>query len=229
MPRRSPAARAPVKTPGAVLVPPEVHPLTTVSNAPQSSGGGLEKALGAQIRFLRKERDFSVQDLALAADISQGTVSKIENGQISPSLATIRGIADALGTPLSVLFSEFEEARDCSYVPKGKGLTIKRRGTKVGHVYQLLSAALSGDVTMEPYLITLKKDAEVYTRFQHAGTELIYMLSGEIVYRHGERSFKLKSGDTLVFDSQSLHGPEELVRVPSTYLSIIAFPKTAKR
>lgn len=203
--------------------------LTTVSNAPQSAERSLEKALGSQIRFLRKERDLSVRDLANAADISLGMVSKIENGQISPSLATIRAISDALNTPLTSLFSEFEETRDCSYVPMGKGLYIDRRGTKVGHVYQLLAAALSGDVTIEPYLITLREDAEPYTGFRHAGTELIYMLSGEVVYRHGERSYTLKPGDTLVFDSQSLHGPEQLIRVPSTYLSIIVYPRSAKR
>lgn len=203
--------------------------LTTVSNAPQSPARSLEKALGSQIRFLRKERDLSVQDLASAASLSLGMVSKIENGQISPSLGTIRAIADALNTPFTTLFSAFEDARDCSYVPMGKGLTIERRGTKVGHVYQLLAAALSGDVTIEPYLITLKEDAEPYTGFRHAGTELLYMLTGEVIYRHGEQSYTLKPGDTLVFDSQALHGPEQLTRVPSTYLSIIVYPRSAKR
>ena len=111
----------------------------------------------------------------------------------------------------------------------GHGVVIERRGTKVGHVYELLGAALGGDVTVEPYLITLKADAEPYTGFRHAGVELIYMLTGEVVYRHADKDYHLKPGDSLLFDSAALHGPKRLVSVPMTYLSIIVYPRTASR
>ena len=105
----------------------------------------------------------------------------------------------------------------------GEGVVIERRGTKVGHVYQLLGHALGGDITIEPYLITLKEDAVPYTGFRHAGTELIYMLSGKVVYRHGDQTYALEPGDALMFDSAALHGPEILVERPATYLSIIVY------
>ena len=170
--------------------------------------------------MLRREHELSVADLAAAARISVGMMSKIENGQISPSLSTIRALAEALNTPFTSLFASFEEKRDCSFVPKGKGVVIERRGSKVGHVYELLGAVLGGEVVVEPYLITLKSDAEAYTGFRHAGVEMIYMLTGEVVYRHAESTFRMKPGDTLVFDSGALHGPEQLVKVPMTYLSL---------
>ena len=201
------------------------EPLTTLSNAPPEPVRDLEKALGLQVRKLRRDRELSVADLAAAAKISVGMLSKIENGQISPSLSTIRALADALATPLTSLFASFEEKRDCSFVPKGKGVVIERRGSKAGHVYELLGAVLGGDIVVEPYLITLKSDAEAYTGFRHAGIELIYMLSGEVVYRHAESTFRLVPGDALLFDSAGLHGPETLVRVPMTYLSIIIYPR----
>ena len=78
---------------------------------------------------------------------------------------------------------------------------------------------------MEPYLITLQKDAVAYTGFHHTGTEFIYMLSGEVVYRHGDRSYTLQTGDAILFDSAALHGPERLVSTPATYLSIIVYPR----
>ena len=201
------------------------EPLATLSNAPPEPDRDLEKALGQQVRKLRRDRELSVADLAAAARISVGMLSKIENGQISPSLSTIRALADALATPLTSLFASFEEKRDCSYVPKGKGVVIERRGSKAGHVYELLGAVLGGDIVVEPYLITLKSDAEAYTGFRHAGIELIYMLSGEVVYRHAESTFRLAPGDALLFDSAGLHGPETLVTVPMTYLSIIIYPR----
>ena len=112
--------------------------------------------------------------------------------------------------PLSHLFSTFEERRDSSLVKKGQGVVIERRGTKAGHEYQLLGHVLGGPVVMEPYLITLHEEARPYTSFRHEGIELIYMLSGKVRYRHGDRSYDLSAGDTLLFDSAAPHGPEEL-------------------
>jgi quercetin dioxygenase-like cupin family protein len=123
------------------------------------------------------------------------------------------------------LFAASEERRDCSFVRAKQGVVIERRGTKVGHVYQLLGHVNGDDVVVEPYLITLKEEAEAYTEFQHAGTEFIYMLSGEVLYRHGSMSYRLRPGDSILFDSGALHGPEVLVKRPMTYLSIIVYPR----
>lgn len=198
---------------------------STGSNAPVESSRALERALGARIRFIRREQDLSVLDLSSAANISAGMLSKIENGQISPSLSTLQSIANALKVSLSMLFAASEERRDCSYVRAKQGVVIERRGTKVGHVYQLLGHVIGGDVAVEPYLITLEENAEAFTGFQHSGIEFIYMLSGEVIYRHGDTSHRLRPGDSLMFDSGALHGPETLVKRPMTYLSIIVYPR----
>jgi quercetin dioxygenase-like cupin family protein len=154
-----------------------------------------------------------------------GMMSKIENGAISPSLATLQAISVALNVPLSSLFASSEERQDCSYVPAGQGLTIERRGTKVGHVYQLLGHVLRGDVVMEPYLITLRDGAAPYTSFHHQGIEFIHMLEGELLYRHGAETYALKPGDSLLFDSTALHGPEKVAAGQTEYLSIIVYPR----
>jgi transcriptional regulator with XRE-family HTH domain len=200
-----------------------VDDLTTGSGAPQEQERTLERAIGTHIRDLRQRFHLSVAHLAAAASISPGMMSKIENGQISPSLSTLQALAQALNVPITNLFSAFEEKRDCSFVKAGQGVGIERRGTKVGHVYQLLGHALGGDITIEPYLITLKEDAVSYTGFRHAGTELIYMLSGKVVYRHGDQTYPLEPGDALMFDAAAQHGPETLVERPATYLSIIVY------
>lgn len=203
---------------------PESRPdeLRTGSGAP-SAGHTLEQALGQRIRAIRRDLDLTVSDLAGSAGISVGMLSKIENGLISPSLSTLQAITGALNVPISSLFASFEEKRDCSYVASGQGLRIDRRGTKVGHIYELLGHALGGDIAVEPYLITLSEEAVPYTGFRHAGVEFIHMLTGEVIYRHGERSYHLRPGDSLLFDSAATHGPEELVVRPMTYLSIIMY------
>ncbi|MDB5505388.1 MAG: transcriptional regulator [Devosia sp.] len=201
--------------------------LFTGSNAPRRADRTLERAIGAQVREMRRHADLSIGDLAAAAGISTGMLSKIETGQISASLGSLQAIAAALAVPMTTLFAGFEERRDASYVKAGQGVVIERRGTKVGHVYQLLGASLRGDVVIEPYLITLSADAVPYPSFQHEGLEFIYMLSGEVIYRHADQTFVLRPGDSLLFDSGALHGPETLTALPMTFLSVIVYARGA--
>jgi transcriptional regulator with XRE-family HTH domain len=200
--------------------------LRTGSSAPaELSPRTLELGIGAQVRRLRKALDLTVAELGTAAEISAGMLSKIENGAISPSLATLDALAKALNVPISRLFAETEERRDCSFVKAGGGVRIERRGTKSGHLYDLLGHSLAGELGVEPYLITLKEDAVAYTHFRHAGIEFLYMLSGKVRYRHGDRSYLMEPGDALLFDSAARHGPEELIEAPMQYLSIIMYPR----
>jgi transcriptional regulator with XRE-family HTH domain len=194
---------------------------TTGSSAAEVSDMTLEQAIGVQVRQLRRRVGITVSELAASAGLSGGMLSKIENGQISPSLTSLQALAMALNVQITTFFSTFEEKRDCSYVKAGTGVQIERRGTKAGHQYSLLGHALGGRVIVEPYLITLHADAAPYPAFQHEGTEFIYMLTGEVMYRHGDQSYHLSPGDALLFDSAAPHGPERLLVKPMTYLSII--------
>ena len=87
------------------------------------------------------------------------------------------------------------------------GVTIERRGTKAGHQYQLLGHSISGEIVVEPYLITLTEEAKPYTLFQHAGVEFIYMLTGKVLYRHADKAYPLAPGDALFFDAAGLARP----------------------
>ena len=160
----------------------------------------IEQEIGTEVRRLRKSLDLTVTELGAAAGISAGMLSKIENGTISPSLSTLSALAHALNVSISGLFAETDERRDCSFVRAGSGVRIERRGTKAGHLYDLLGHSLAGEIGVEPYLITLKTDAQPYTNFRHAGVEFIYMLTGKVRYRHADRTYLLEPGDALFFD-----------------------------
>lgn len=200
--------------------------LATGSKAPIGvEEQSLEASIGMKIRAMRKQRDMTAAELAGLAAISVGMMSKIENGGISPSLSTLDAVATALNVPIGEFFSDTEKRGDCSFVAAGKGVLIDRRGTKVGHQYELLGHALRGEVTAEPFMITLAEDAEPYTQFRHAGVEFIHMISGQVDYRHGENIYPLGPGDSILFDSAVRHGPEILKELPATYLSVIIYKR----
>ena len=187
----------------------------------------LEQAIGREVRRQREKLDITISELAKAAGLSAGMLSKIENGATSPSLASLQALAQALQVPLTTFFRDFDEMRTATFVKAGQGLAIERRGTRAGHQYQLLGHVPTGPLMVEPYLITLTGKSDVFPAFQHAGVEFLYMLEGEVVYRHGSRTYLMTPGDSLYFDADAPHGPEELRVLPIRYISVISYTRDA--
>ena len=194
----------------------------------RAAGRLLEAAIGREVKAFREKLGLTMAEVAKSAGLSAGMLSKIENGSTSPSLSSLQALSRALHVPVTALFRSFEETHEATFVKAGQGLTIERRGTRAGHQYQLLGHTPHGDLTVEPYLITLSEQSDVFPIFQHAGLEFIHMLEGEVVYRHGNRTYHLLPGDSLYFDAEGPHGPEELKRLPIKFLSIISYVRTGQ-
>jgi len=191
----------------------------------------LEMAIGHEVRTLRKKLGITGSDLASATGISLGMLSKIENGNTSPSLTTLQALAQALGVPVTAFLRRFEEVRNAMFVKAGEGVELERRGTRAGHQYNLLGhiGNNASGVVVEPYLITLTADSDIFPTFQHEGLEFLYMLEGSVQYRHGDRLYAMEPGDSLFFDADAPHGPEVLEKLPARYLSIICYPETVRK
>ncbi|MGR8946640.1 MAG: helix-turn-helix domain-containing protein [Gammaproteobacteria bacterium] len=184
----------------------------------------LSQFVGLELKQHRLNQHLTIQDVSELSGISRGMLSRIENGQATPSLDTLFRLSNTLGVSMSNLFKDFDAPEgDAKYVPKGEGMDVARRGTKKGHVYELLSYDQGPKKLFEPLLITLDDQSEIFPRFQHAGTEFIYMLKGKMDYRHGKQVYRLKPGDALTFDGNVPHGPEELLSVPIKFLTIIHY------
>ncbi len=190
-----------------------------------AADGNLELAIGREVRGFRKKLDMTVAELARHAELSAGMLSKIENGVTSPSLATLQALSRALHVPVTAFFRRFEEERNATFVKAGQGLTIERRGTRAGHQYQLLGHSLRKSIAVEPYMITLTQRSDVFPLFQHSGVEFLYMLEGEVGYRHGNRTYVMRPGDSLFFDADVPHGPDDLRKLPIRFLSVIAYAR----
>jgi len=188
-----------------------------------AGGRLLEQSIGREVRAFRERLGLTIAELAKGSGISSGMLSKVENGTTSPSLASLQALSRALNVPVTALFRSYEESHQASFVKAGQGLTIERRGTRAGHQYQLLGHTPHGRLMVEPYLITLSEQSDVFPIFQHAGLEFLYILEGEMGYRHGSKTYALGPGDSLFFDSEAPHGPDELKVLPIRFLSVICY------
>lgn len=187
----------------------------------------LEHAVGAviaaRLREFRQQMTLTVAQLAAMSGLSKGMLSKLENSQTSPSLSTLTRLAAALDVPLTAFFRGLDEERDVLFVKAGKGFDILHKGSSSNHRYQLLGSMRGAHQRLEPVLVTLLQRTEVFPLYQHHGTELLYMLSGQMEYGLGATTYVLEPGDALQFDGEVTHGPRRLVSLPVQFLSIKAY------
>ncbi|MDR1635519.1 MAG: XRE family transcriptional regulator [Bifidobacteriaceae bacterium] len=200
----------------------EAHPAPAPS--PEALHDELKAAIGAQVRAVRQAQGWTIGAAAERCGISKAMLSKIENAQTSCSLATVAALAEGLEVPVTSLFRGVAVESEAVFVPSGHGAKIIRRGSRQGHLYEVLGSLRGPHKRMEAVLVTLDTSSEVFPMFQHSGTELLYMLEGTMVYAHGEDTYTMRPGDALQFDGEGPHGPVDLVRLPARFLSVTAYP-----
>ncbi|WP_214108949.1 helix-turn-helix domain-containing protein [Acrocarpospora catenulata] len=189
----------------------------------------LEETIAQRTKEYRRAAGLSVSLLAQRAGLSKAMLSKIENAQTSCSLTTLARLAEGLDIPVTALFRGVDVESEAVYTPAGHGAEIVRRGSRIGHHYQLLGALRGAGRRLEPVLVTLTESSEVFPLFQHPGTEFLYMLEGIMVYGHGMAGYTLSPGDCLQFDGAGPHGPQRLVELPIRFLSVTAWPDSPPR
>jgi len=184
----------------------------------------LAESLGAiiaeRVREFRHGHGWTVGKLARESGLSKGMLSKIENAQSSPSLATLARLSEVLGVPVTAFFRGLSEEQDLVYVKAGGGLDIQHKGSGPGHRYQMLGTMRAPYDSLEPMVVTLTERTEVFPLYQHAGTELLFMITGKMEYCYGDQRHLLEPGDAIQFVGEVMHGPGQLITLPIQFLAI---------
>jgi transcriptional regulator with XRE-family HTH domain len=185
----------------------------------------LEKCVGEAVRELRQRRRLTIAQVAEQASISDGMLSKIENGQISAGMDTLSRVARALGSTMAMLFRTYDVPAGAAHLVKqGQGMPFLRHGKRPGHSFQLLSYDQGPDKQFDYFLVTIEQPSESLPTSQHPGVEVIHMLEGSFEYRSGQSIYLLEPGDTLTLQGEVLHGPERLVKLPIRFVCTIVYP-----
>ena len=188
----------------------------------ESGPGRLERAIAGHARRLRRAQGVTVTGMAARTGISKAMLSKIENAQISCSLTTLGRLADALDVPVTAFFRGADTDREAVFTPADSGARTVARGTRTGADDMVVGGPRGARRRMEAHLVTLTERSEVCPPFPHAGTELLFMLDGEMVYGYGDARYTLRPGDALQLDGEDTHGPLALVDLPVRFLSVVA-------
>jgi transcriptional regulator with XRE-family HTH domain len=184
----------------------------------------VEQQVGKRIRAYRAERDVTLAQLAGEVSLTKGQLSKIENGKVSSPVSTLTRVARALGVPIGKLFDEEGGDVHAVLIRASDQKEVVGRGTKEGHSYRALAYGLPFQKAFEPSLMTIDQEITDPEKniFQHAGHEFLFMLSGTMLYRHGNQTYIMAEGDSLFFDGSHRHGPVGVSHLPVKFLSVIA-------
>ena len=122
--------------------------------------GEIDLAIGSALRDLRESDNQTARQLAAQSGVSAAMISRIENGQASPSITTLGALANALNVPLVSLFREIASAHaDFTHVVANEGL----RSTCIvgGHGHELANLAFHTrrDLQFKARMVTLVRQS----------------------------------------------------------------------
>lgn len=178
--------------------------------------GTVVSGIGPKIKALRKQYGYSLQSLGERADVSAATIHKIEQADMVPTITTLLKIATALGRPVSYFVEEDGDGHPTVFTPADGRHPIYTSHTGIdldgisGPYGEFLVAAAVA--TVIPGVSSGDKP------LQHAGEELVYLVSGQLEFRVGNVTHNLKPGDALHFLTRQEHfwrnpGDEEAVAI----------------
>ncbi|MEW5979326.1 MAG: cupin domain-containing protein [Acidobacteriota bacterium] len=181
-----------------------------------------EHRLARRIKGLRAARSMTLQQVSELAGFSPGMLSKIENALVSPSIATLAKLAEALDVPISEFFEGDQDAGTV-FFPQSKRQTSPGRRSAMNYQYELLAPGRRRR-DMQPMVVTLDGRTFKFALQDHRGEQFIYMLEGEMEYVVGDKTYSVREGDSLYFDARIPHGPKIPKNQKARYIVVFSEP-----
>jgi transcriptional regulator with XRE-family HTH domain len=173
----------------------------------QTTNDSIERELlSRRIKLLRVEQNLSQAELAERAGFARSTLSKIENGNLSPTFEILLKIAKGFGTELTELLRS-------DSAPLLSGRMIVTKGTPAflvkDHASQIspLAPQLKGRSFQTNVVeFTCTDIADFGPWNSHATEDFLYVLSGDLVFlSEGYEEVMLSTGDSVHFDGNMQH------------------------
>ncbi|MEE1200334.1 MAG: cupin domain-containing protein [Christensenellales bacterium] len=176
--------------------------------------------IGAKIKRLRLQRGLTQEELADRCELSKGFISLLERDLTSPSIATLIDILESLGSDLKTFFSEPENEK---IVFGEEDIFVKEDDAGIrGSIRWLVPPSQKNE--MEPILLELGPGGETEEDTPHEGEEFGYVLSGAIRINLGERTEKVRHGESFYFRPSMPHKLVNAGKTPCRVLWISTPP-----
>ncbi len=170
-----------------------------------------EPDLGLTIRRLRENRRLSLKEVAARSGLTQSFLSQVERNLTSPSVASLRKVAQAFGVPLTELFQG-------PVIPENRVVRRAERRQLIHPSRQwrdyLLTPSLTGKLQVILSVIEPGGGSGEEPYAHDSDEECVIILRGRLDFWVGSDRYLLEEGDSIVFESRIPHrnrnpGPEQ--------------------
>lgn len=174
------------------------------NDAPDGAPEPLD--LGQRVRDLRKAHGWTLEQAAVQAGLARSTLSKIENGQMSPTYEALKKLAEGLKISVPQLFTPPSRSQ-----VNGR-MALTRGGEGQAHLtvtyeHEILAHGLT-QKKMLPYRARIRaRDLDEFDGWvRHDGEEFMYVLTGVVrLYTEFYEPAELKRGDSAYYDASMGH------------------------
>lgn len=162
--------------------------------------------LGARVRELRKARNWTLEQAASQAGLARSTLSKIENGQMSPTYDALKKLATGLEISVPQLFTPPQRDQVIGR------MAVTKMGDGTAHAtttyeHELLAETLTNK-QMLPYRARVRARSmdEFDGWVRHDGEEFLYVLTGVVrLYTEFYEAVEMRRGDSAYYDASMGH------------------------
>lgn len=162
--------------------------------------------LGARVRELRKARNWTLEQAAGQAGLARSTLSKIENGQMSPTYDALKKLATGLEITVPQLFTPPTAGQINGRMAVTKSGDGAAKATTT-YEHELLADTLRKK-QMLPYRARIRaRSMEEFDGWvRHDGEEFLYVLTGVIqLYTEFYEPVEMRRGDSAYYDAAMGH------------------------
>lgn len=182
----------------------------------------MDVNIGERLKKVRLEKGYTLKDVAAKSGYSKALISRIENGNVSPSINSLLKIASALDVKPHDLFLPAKDAEP-TLVQKADRKKVKMDGGKVEVEFLTVQ---SGEKKIEPLLITVERGATTGSKLGGQNGEIWTMqLKGRMELTLGDKKHILDEGDCAYFKTSVPHSFRSIGRAKSVAFCVITPPR----
>jgi transcriptional regulator with XRE-family HTH domain len=181
-------------------------------------------ALGEKLRTLRLRKSMGLVELGKHTGLSAAMLSKLERGKLFPTLPTLLRIALVFGVGLEYFFTDERKRHVVAVARKKERLSFPDSpgGGSVAYNFESLDFKAT-ERKLNAFYAEFEPAAPDKVRpHQHAGVELLYVISGRLDLTIGSETFSLEAGDAVYFDAAVRHSYHRASKTPCTGVIVTA-------
>lgn len=179
-------------------------------------------AIGPKIRRLRLRKKLGLVQLGGHTGLSPAMLSKIERGNLFPTLPTLLRIALVFGVRLDHFFREDSDRPVHAVVRKAERIRLPEKAGRTSPAYRFESLDYPvSDRKLNGYYVEFGEEAEQSELHEHPGAEIIYVLSGDLVVNLEGEDFTLGQGDSMYFDCAHPHSYRSKGSLPCAAIVVV--------